>query len=297
MKTWRWSFVLSRIPALALMVAAFAAVGMPPVVGAEIGVVFYDQRFGTLDDATGAYTQVSNLPITSASAGLTGLNGLYYLEDFGNNLFTVDPLTGAASKVGSSGMNLNAAAFAGTSTGLFEVDQASNLYSINAATGAATKVGATGIAPANQQYDTSMSGDGTWLYYTAGLGGQTDELYRIDVLTGIATDLGNTRVRGVAGSALVGGELELFQYGQAQNYIYSAIAGSASFTQGAQLASAAQIIDGGALLLSTDEGTQGATPEPNTFLLAGTALLWTGVALRRRIQRRKIPAPVRVRSG
>ncbi len=88
---------------------------------------------------------------------------------------------------------------------------------------------------------------------------------------------------------------ELFQYGQSQNYIYSAIADSASFTQGTRLSGAAQIIDGGAFLLSTDQGTQGATPEPNTFLLAGTALLSAGVALRRRIQRRKTPVPVRVR--
>ncbi len=76
-------------------------------------------------------------------------------------------------------MNLAPSAFAGTATGLFEMDQASDLYSINAATGVATKVGATGIAAANRQYDTSLSGDGTWLYYTAGSGrGRRTELYR-----------------------------------------------------------------------------------------------------------------------
>ena len=280
-----------------MLAAALLVAGAPAVFGANIGVAFYDQRFGLLNDATGAYSQVSNLPIAGGAAGLAALNGLYYLEDLGDNLFTADPLTGTASKVGSAGMNLDVAAFAGTATALFEMDRSSNLYSIDAATGAAKKIGATGIAPANRNHDTSLSSDGTWLYYTVGLEDEADELYRINVLTGIAADLGNTGVRSVAGSAFVNGQLELFQYGEDRNYIYTAADGSTRFTRGAQLSSSAQIIDGGALLLPTADNTNvtGLVPEPNTFVLAGLGLVAACLvsALREHLSKALVPVVAR----
>jgi len=273
-------------------VVALVAASAPALFGNLLGVDFYDHRFGVLNDVTGAYTQISNLPISSAAAGIAALNGLYYLEDFGNNLFSVDPLTGTASLVGSTRRNLSAAAFAGTGSGLYEIDQSSNLYSINSATGAATEIGPTGIAPANGAYDTSLSATATELFYTAGRGGQNDELYEISPVTGIAIDLGSTGVAGVAGSALVNGELELFQYGRGTNYIYttsvaSLAPGSVHFTQGAQLDAAAQILDGGASLTVSGAGAavNGSTPEPATFALAGIGLTVGAVAGARRRRR------------
>lgn len=271
----RWLRPLkSRLAAVALLGAGVASAAAA-LFGASLGVVFYDKRFGLLDDGTGAYTQVSNLPITTASAGVAALNNFYYLEDFGNNLFTVDPVTGAANRVGNTGMNLWEAAFAGTLSGLYEVDQSSDLYSIDPHTGTARKVGATGIAAAGGRYDTSLASDGTSLYYTAGLGGGLDELYRIDVVTGVALDLGSTGVRNVAGSAFSGGRLELFQYGQTRNYIYSAVVGSTSFQRGAQLGDAAQIIDGAAFLApgTASGGALTSIPEPNTILLSAIGLM------------------------
>lgn len=262
--------------------------------GDMLGVDFFDQRFGTLDDTTGAFTQVSTLPISGGAAGLAAMDGLYYLEDFGNNLFTIDPQTGAASQVGNTGMNLWASAFAGTGSGLYEVDQSSDLFSINSLTGAATEIGPTGLTPTNGAYDTSLSSDGTWLFYTAGQPGQPDELYQISPLTGFATDLGSTGVTGVAGSAFVNGQLELFQYGQGADYIYSApdaallngslLSNSVSFTQGAQLDAGAQIIDGGAILSvnGADPAGIASAPEPATFVLAGSGLIAAWIGIRRK---------------
>ncbi|MES1257568.1 MAG: hypothetical protein ABUS51_04025 [Acidobacteriota bacterium] len=248
-----------RIPFLFFIVLLRAV----PSFGASLSVIFYDNRFGTLDDATGAYTQVGTLPVT-ASGGIAALNGLLYLEDFGNNLYSVDSVTGAAHLTGNTGLNLSLAVFGGGQNGLFEIDYASNLYKIDAATGKASLIGSTGLAANNGYYDTSLSTDGISLFYTAGRAGVNDELYSISTITGRATDLGSTGITGIAGSAFVNGTLELYQYGQATNYIYSAVAGSTDFVRGARLTTG--IIDGGAIArsLSTSASTE-SVPEPGTF--------------------------------
>jgi hypothetical protein len=250
----------------------------------SIDVIFYDNRFGTVDSSTGAYTQISTLPL-SESAGIAAGPGDFYVEDMNSNLLTVDPLTGAATLVGSSGLNLAALVFGGGSNGLFEIDASSNLYAISSTTGKATLIGATGLSSNLQSWaDTSLSDDGTSLLLTVGKPGAGDELYRINIATGVATDLGNTGVTGVAGSAFINGYLDLFQYNQPTDRIYSAPDGSLDFTPGAALG--AQIIDGGATLLTTDNAEAPSTPEPGTLLLAASAItldLW-----RRRFRR---PAP------
>jgi hypothetical protein len=241
--------------------------------GTTLDVVFYDNRFGTINDVTGAFTQVGTLPI-SASAGIASMNGLIYLEDLGTDLYIADPLTGASSLVGATGMSTASGAFAGDSYGLFEVDYASNLYSVNPETGKAEFVGATGLVANNGSFDTSLSADGPYLYYTAGHGGAADELYVINTETGVATDLGSTGVTGIAGSAIVGSELELFQYGQSVNYIYSSAVGLNQFSRGPELG--AQIIDGGAVItLAPAFGAQqpDAAPEPGSWLLLLTGIL------------------------
>ncbi len=267
-----------------------------PARATNVAVIFYDNRYGTVNDATGGYTQVGTLPVKQ-SGGIAAINGLLYVEDFGNNLYTVDSLTGSARLAGNTGLNLNLAVFGGSAMGLFEIDYQSVLYSINKDTGAAKLVGKTGLAANNGMDDTSLSSDGQYLYYTAGAAGARDELYRIDPKTGLATDLGSTGQTGIAGSAYVNGNLELYQWGQSKNYIYSSVlTGPINFVKGPQLA--AQIIDGGVVLdsmvntsnfASTLIGTS-ATPEPVPLVTAGTgflAVLW----LRRKLSRQPIRVP------
>jgi hypothetical protein len=253
--------------------AAVLALNAASAFGATIDVVFYDSRFGTYDDQTGVFTQLSTLPVAH-SAGVASMNGLVYLEDMGTELFTVDPVTGDWALVGSTNLQTTAGAFAGSDAGLFEIDYSSNLFSINPLTGQGSLIGSLGLAPNNGQYDTSLSADIDYLYYTAGLSGHADELYRIDPRTGLATDLGSTGVTGIAGSALVDGNLELFQYGQGANYSWLAPAGSTGFTRGRQLP--ISIVDGGAVYspMSTSAAGVIATPEPSTlWLLGGGGLL------------------------
>jgi hypothetical protein len=233
--------------------------------------VFYDNRFGTIDSATGAFTQISTLPIPQ-SGGIAYDGGTLFAQSIQSELITIDPVSGLSSIVGSSGLQLSSVGFAGGLDGLFEVDTLSNLYSINPETGAATLIGATGLAPNYGDWDTSISDSGTSLFFTAGGAGAIDQLYQINPTTGVATDLGSTGVTGIAGSAIVNGNLELFQYGASTDYIYSAALGSTDFTAGSVLST--QIVDGGTVL-GTSDGNSGenlASPEPFSSLLLASGL-------------------------
>ncbi len=278
---------------------AFILVGLlislKPVAATTVAVIFYDNRFGTVNDVNGAYTQIGTLPIKQAG-GIAAINSLLYVEDFSNNLYSVDPITGTAKLAGNTGLNLSLAAFGGAAGGLFEIDAQSVLYSINMTTGAAQLVGKTGLAANNGMDDTSMSSDGQYLYYTAGASGAKDELYRIDPKTGVATDMGSTGQTGIAGSAYVGGSLELYQYGQSKNYIYtSALGGTVNFLKGAQLS--AQIVDGGVVLntlannaVLSSSALANAAPEPPARLTEGLGLLCLfAMAGRARLKKHRHP--------
>jgi hypothetical protein len=244
----------------------------------QLDVIFYDNRFGTIDTSTGAYSQISTLPIGKA-AGIASSNGSLFVEDLSNNLLLVDPGTGASKVLGNTGLGLNFVVFAGGDSGLYGIDYASNLYSFNSSTGAATLIGNTGLGPNNGQFDTSLSFDGTSLLYTAGRPGTSDELYRISLTTGIAADLGSTGVTGIAGSAFSNGKLDLFQYGQGTNYLYTAPEGSTTFSKGAALGT--QIVDGG---VPAATHTPASVPEPATLVSAGSALIALGWFARRKRQ-------------
>jgi hypothetical protein len=255
---------------VAVFLVLQSLLGVAAASAGTIDVIFYDNRYGTIDTSSGAYKQISTLPLSQAAGIAAGSSNLY-VEDLNSSLLTVDPITGVAHLVGNSALNLTAIVFGGGSNGLFEIDSASNLYSISASTGHATLIGATGLPTNLSNYDTSLSSDGTSLLFTAGQSGSLDELYRINTTTGKATDLGSTGVTGIAGSAFVNNALDLFQYGQSTDRIYTAADGSTHFTAGPDLG--AQIIDGGVPGgLSGSSQITSSTPEPGTMLLTGSAL-------------------------
>jgi len=239
----------------------------------QLDVIFYDNRFGTIDTSTGAYSQISTLPIGKA-AGIANSNGSFYVEDLANNLLLVDPVTGASRVLGNTGLGLELVVFAGGDSGLYGIDYASNLYSFSGQNGTAARIGNTGLAPNNGQFDTSLSFDGTSLLYTAGRPGAKDELYRINLATGIAMDLGSTGVTGIAGSAFSGGKLDLFQYGQLANYMYTAADGSTTFSKGAALG--ATIVDGGVpapSVSTTSVSTPAPVPESGAVITTASGLM------------------------
>lgn len=252
-----------------------------PVKADQVYSVFYDNRFGTVDTSTGVFTQISTVPIPQAG-GVAYDDGTLYAQSLQGSLIDINPFSGAASVIGSSGLGITSVGFAGDDNGLYEVDYMSNLYTINPNTGAASLVGATGLSPNYGYWDTSLSEGGATLYFTEGNAGEDDTLYEINTTTGKATEIGNTGVTGIAGSAIVDGDLELFQYhwSGATDYIYSAPLGSTDFTAIAVLDT--QVVDGGTLLdpETFAESQTSTAPEPFSLLMMGSGLI--GLALLRR---------------
>ena len=113
-----------------LLAGILMALAALPVAASEVYSVFWDNRFGTVDDLTGAFTQIATLPIAQGT-GIAYDNGTLYAQNLQSDLISIDPVSGAASVIGSLGLQLTSAVFAGGNNGLFEVDYASNLYSIN----------------------------------------------------------------------------------------------------------------------------------------------------------------------
>jgi hypothetical protein len=267
-----------RFPLVGLLIA----LGVVPAFADQVDSVFYDSRFGTIDSSTGVFTQISTLPIAQ-SGGIAYDDGTLFAQSIQSELILIDPVSGASSVIGNSGLQLSSVGFAGGLNGLFEVDYQSNLYSIDPNSGTASLIGATGLAANNGGWDTSLSDTGTNLYFTAGGAGANDELYEINPTTGVATDLGNTGVHSIAGSAIVDGNLELFQYNAGTNYIYSAPLGSIDFTAGPVLS--AQIVDGGTVIATPvgDSADSLSASEPMSSLLLGSGLLALGLRARKKI--------------
>jgi hypothetical protein len=83
---------------------------------------------------------------------------------------------------------------------------------------------------------------------------------------------------GIAGSAIVNGDLDLFQYhwDGSTDRVYRAALGATDFTAVAVLET--QVVDGGTLLDLSFGSSEGATaPEPFSLLLIGSGLI--GLAL------------------
>jgi len=251
-----------------------------PAAANSIYTVFYDSRFGVIDSTTGVYSPIGSLPIPAA-AGIAVYANILFAQSMQGELIVINPVSGISTVVGSAGLATVSEVFAGAGNGLFEIDSLSNLYRINPNTGAATMVGPTGLPANNGGWDTSLSDDGTNLYFTAGGAEAVDELYRVDTTTGRATDLGSTGARSIAGSAIVSASLDLFQYEAGTNHIYSAPLDSTQFTQGPVLA--AQIVDGGAVLDPADSySAANSVPESGAFLLVGLGLIVLGLVRRNR---------------
>ena len=75
-------------------------------------------------------------------------------------------------------------------------------------------------------------------------------------------------VTGIAGSAFSNGKLDLFQYGQSTNFMYTAPDGSTTFSKSTALGT--QIVDGG---VPAPGHTPASVPEPGTLISAGSALI------------------------
>src|ERR1700728_1066354 len=92
--------------------AGLMALSAVPASAGSIYSVFYDDRFGVIDDSSGAFTQIGTLPIAQ-SGGIAYDNGTLYAQSIQSELISIDPVSGASSVIGTSGLQLTSVGFAG----------------------------------------------------------------------------------------------------------------------------------------------------------------------------------------
>lgn len=211
-------------------------------------------NFGTLDLATGATTQISSGTLTGASGLDLAPGGQVFEYNTNNQLMQISTSTGAATLVGTGTFPNPSFTTTGalTNGAYYGIDgQTGSVYSINLTTGATTLVFTPSITliPYGCNFETSLSGSGSVLYYTVGVfippvnpapGGNppyppctipnniNDTLFVIDPVNQTTTAGVQLSGNGFAGSAYVGGTLYGFTYNPAQEYIINTTTGAAT---------------------------------------------------------------------
>jgi hypothetical protein len=245
----------------ALLFAATIALQASPLAYAITAA----EQFGTIDLATGAFTQiVASEGFSMAGLGVAG--GNLYTESYANfnpTLDEINPITGALTAIGSGGAALELFDFGSTTSGLYALGSSSTdftLYSINSSTGVATAIGLTGLGSGGAY---GLSTNSSTLYFTQG----TDStLYTINTSTGASTAVGPLGGSEQMGSLLLtGGTL----YGNDAQPGFNAISTINTTTGAATLGpdvTGAAAGGGGLLVGLAPDPLSASAPEPSTWL-------------------------------
>ena len=153
-------------------------------------VASYDQTFGTVDLATGSYTQLGTSGVILGGLAV-GADGSLYGCGWPNSstLYKVDPQTGDLTTVGNSPITYYI--FGSTTSGVFAMDVNGNLYSVNVTNAATTLIGPTGLNAAMIAFGGASTGAST-LYFAMSIGSAPMGLYSINTNTGAPTLVGST---------------------------------------------------------------------------------------------------------
>ena len=168
------------------------------------------------------------------AATVLGSNGIdltpslgVYAYNASNQLMQITPSTGVASLVGTGTIPDQATTGSLTGGSYFGIDAVTgNLYSIDLTSGATTQVGTSSTAPvpAGCNFEASLTGSATVLYYTIGYSGAScsspmlDTLYQIDPTnqaapTNVQVTINGAGVNAFIGSTFVAGTLYGFTSG------------------------------------------------------------------------------------
>jgi len=190
-----------RFTTLLLGVALFASIAQADTLYAISGASGHESSLYVLDKTTGAvistigatgFSHVSGISFQPGTGVLYGSVGAHAGNGYREQLITIDLTTGVGTVVGETGFRLPDLAFASDGTLYGWAQIPGNTYpvgldgivSIDLGTGAATLVGAT-------EYYTAVPGfaidstDRAWMKTTQFPGGPIDQIWSIDLATGL----------------------------------------------------------------------------------------------------------------
>jgi hypothetical protein len=223
--------------ALTALIGSFALSlrAAPPFQRLLVYVITFNNQFGVVDLATGAFHQIG--PATpEGQANLVWSNGSLLSLTISGELEKINPATGETSDIGPTGLGFNAIDLGEAAGKLYATDFNNNIYSVNRGTGEATLLRATGM-PAIPAVPFSVNSDGTVNLFDESLYGvagklfatfdsftidpttltQTPDsccsptLYQIDPSTGAATAIGPTDLN-LGSTVEVDGEFYAFRW-------------------------------------------------------------------------------------
>ena len=249
-----------------VFMGALLALAASSASGATIYEVTSTSLLGTLDTATGAFSQIGNLG--SQLAGLAVSGSTYYGGlNFGTSLYRVDVSNANLTLIGSGASKYTA--IGSTLSGLYGLDDNLNLFSVNPSTGATTLLGSTGLSISTPTYGLSTNTSTLYMTYS-------NNLYTLNTLTGAPTlvgALGTTNRIGAmvfTGGTLFGGDN--------QNSKIDTINTSTGAATLGPNETPATVFYGLAPQLAS------STPEPGTLSLLAAGIATLSIARRRRMK-------------
>jgi hypothetical protein len=256
-------------------------------------------QVGTVDLATGAYSQIGPTQPDGYFGLATGPNGTLLAGTYAANLDSIDPTTGNFTLVGSTGLggcvvpspscgSNSFGTLGGLAGTIYATDFGNNLYTVNPSTGNATLLNGNAGIPAIPFVPGSLNPDGTINFYDEAIwssGGKlyatfdaqvfdlntfmtvsvgvAPELYRIDPSTGVATAIGPTDL-GIGAVTDVNGVS--YAFNDLTNQISTVDLSTGNTTFISSFDPAAGVIQGAATL----------APEPGSIALAAIGLVGLG---------------------
>jgi len=180
-------------------------------------------QFGVVDLTSGSFRYGTCIPAacnsnTPGGGGLGyGPGGALYLYDFpSQNLYRISPVSATATLIGNVGVSFSV--FAGLGDGrLFGIDFTQDLFQVDPNTGATTRLAHLFASSPDGFIATSLSGDGTNLYFSYDAPDFAAEphastLYRINPNTGAIAQIGLTGADQIGGTGFIDGVLYGFRF-------------------------------------------------------------------------------------